>query len=244
MAGKLILNFNDQAVGEYALDKETLVIGRRPECDIHIDNLAVSGRHARVITIAGSSFLEDLNSTNGTFVNGKKIGKHPLSDGDLITIGKHSLRFMLTADGRRKGGSDAFAETIVLGADQAGALRQAATESEADSARWADAASRDVAPVSGASANIGPARVRLLSDTGPGKEMPLNKALTTLGRPGIQVAAISRRHNGDFIVHVDGGAENAARPIVNGSVIGVKSQLLNDQDVIEIAGVRLQYLRG
>ncbi len=244
MAGKLILTFNDQAVGEYALDTESLVIGRRPECDIHIDNLAVSGRHARVVTVAGSPFLEDLDSTNGTFVNGKKVDKQSLADGDLITIGKHALRVVLTVNGRAGGSADQFAETIVLGADQAGALRQAATETETARARLADAESRDSAPVSGASANIGPARVRLLTDGGPGKEMPLNKALTTLGRPGIQVAAISRRHNGDFIVHVDGGVGNAARPIVNGAVIGVKSQLLNDQDIIEIAGVKLQYLRG
>lgn len=244
MAGKLILNFNDQTVGEYPLDKETLVIGRRPECDIHVDNLAVSGRHARVITIAGSSFLEDLNSTNGTLVNGKKIGKHPLADGDVITIGKHSLRFMLTAEPKGKAGSDSFAETIVIGSDQSSALRQAASDGEAAQARQADAASREGAPPSGVSANIGPARVRLLTESGPGKEMPLSKALTTLGRPGIQVAAISRRHNGDFIVHVDGGANNAARPIVNGTVIGVTSQLLQDQDTIEIAGVKLQYLRG
>ena len=79
MAGKLILSFNDQEVGEYELDKESLIIGRRPESDIHIDNLAVSGQHARIMTIAGDSFLEDLDSTNGTFVNGKRVKKHPSS---------------------------------------------------------------------------------------------------------------------------------------------------------------------
>lgn len=243
MAGKLILSFNDQTVGEFPLDKEALTIGRRPECDIHIDNLAVSGRHARVMTIAGSSFLEDLESTNGTFVNGKKVAKHPLSNGDLIMIGKHSLRFSSEVAPREKGGAS-FAETIVIGADQTSALRQAATEAEAARAQQADAASRDSAPATAASANVGPARLRLLSDAGPGKEMALSKALTTLGRPGIQVAAISRRHNGDFIVHVDGGPGNESRPVVNGAAIGVSSQLLHDQDVIEIAGVKLQYLRG
>lgn len=243
MAGKLILSFNDQTVGEFPLDKETLTIGRRPECDIHIDNLAVSGRHARVMTIAGSSFLEDLDSTNGTFVNGKKVAKHPLSNGDLIMIGKHALRFASEAAPKHKGTGN-FAETIVIGADQTSALRQAATDADAARARQADEESRDAAPAGAASANIGPARVRLLSDAGPGKEMALSKALTTLGRPGIQVAAISRRHNGDFIVHVDGGPDNDRRPIINGSAIGVKSQLLRDQDVIEIAGVKLQYLLG
>ncbi|MCC5887169.1 MAG: FHA domain-containing protein [Gammaproteobacteria bacterium] len=243
MAGKLILSFNDQTVGEFPLDKEAVTIGRRPECDIHIDNLAVSGRHARVMTIAGSSFLEDLESTNGTFVNGKKVAKHPLSNGDLIMIGKHALRFSMEAAAKKKGGVD-FAETIVIGADQTSALRQAATDADAARARQADEESRDPGHGGPASANIGPARVRLISDAGPGKEMSLSKALTTLGRPGIQVAAISRRHNGDFIVHVDGGPDNERRPIINGTPIGVKSQLLRDQDIIEIAGVKLQYLVG
>lgn len=244
MAGKLILTFNDQVAGEYALDKDTLTIGRRPECDIHIDNLAVSGRHARVVTVAGTSVLEDLDSTNGTLVNGKKVSKHPLSDGDLIMVGKHALRYSSDVKAAAREGGN-FAETIVIGADQTSALRQAASEAEARRAQQADADSGGAAPAaSGASANIGPARVRLLSDTGPGKEMPLSKALTTLGRPGIQVAAISRRHNGDFIVHVDGGPDNSRRPVINGAAIEVKSQLLEDQDVIEIAGVKLQYLRG
>jgi hypothetical protein len=243
MAGKLILSFNDETVGEFPLNQETLTIGRRPECEIHIDNLAVSGRHARVITIAGSSYLEDLDSTNGTFVNGKKVARHPLSDGDLIVVGKHTLRFAGEGAPKQKGGGS-FAETIVIGPDETSALRKAATEAEAARARQADEDSRDAQPASAASANIGPARLRLLSVSAPGKEMALSKALTTLGRPGIQVAAISRRHNGDFIVHVEGGPDNERRPIVNGAAIGAKSQLLRDQDVIEIAGVELQYLLG
>ncbi len=243
MSGKLILSFNDQTVGEFPLDKDALTIGRRPECDIHIDNLAVSGRHARVMTIAGTSFLEDLDSTNGTFVNGKKVAKHSLSNGDLIMIGKHSLRFAAEAASKQKEG-DRFTETIVLGADQASALRQAATDADAVRAWQADEESRDAAPAGTVSANVGPARVRLLTDAGHGKELALSKALTTLGRPGVQVAAISRRHNGDFVVHVDGGPDNDRRPIVNGNAIGMKSLLLHDQDVIEIAGVKLQYLLG
>ena len=246
MAGKLILSFNDQQVGEYELDKESLTIGRRPESDIHIDNLAVSGQHARVMTIAGDSFLEDLDSTNGTFVNGKRVKKHALGAGDLITIGKHSLRFV--ADGGvaaapASGGS--FAETIVISADETAALRQAASQSEAARAQQADLESGGRAPTAGGvAANVGPARLRLVTESDDGKEMSLSKALTTIGKPGVQVAAISRRQNGDFIVHVDGGENNAARPVVNGEVIGVKSQRLSDRDMIEIAGVTLQYLLG
>lgn len=238
MAAKLILSFNDKVVGEFDLDKESFVIGRRPETDIHIDNLAVSGRHARIMTIAGESFLEDLDSTNGTFVNGRKITKHPLASGDLITIGKHSLLYKAEGEAAapEKSGGPSFAETIVISAGETAALRQAATEAEATREPVA-------APASGVASNIGPARLKLLTASGDGKEMQLSKALTTLGKPGVQVAAISRRQNGDFIVHVDGGENNAARPVVNGTAIGVKSQLLADRDVIEIAGVRMQYLK-
>ena len=246
MTAKLILSFNEQQVGEFALDRESVMIGRRPESDIHIDNLAVSGQHARVMTIAGDSFLEDLDSTNGTFVNGKRVKKHPLAAGDLITIGKHSLRYV-PADGATAPApspADGFAETIVISAGETAALRQAATQAEAAKARQADVESGGGAPAGGVAANIGPARLRLITDAGPGKEMPLSKALTTLGKPGVQVAAISRRQNGDFIVHVDGGENNSARPVVNGAVIGVKSQKLANEDVIEIAGVRMQYLLG
>lgn len=246
MTAKLILSFNDQQVDEIALDKETLTIGRRPESDIHIDNLAVSGQHARVMTIAGDSFLEDLDSTNGTFVNGKRVKKHSLAAGDLVTIGKHSLRFV-AADGSSEpapAGGDGFAETIVISAGDSAALRQAATTAEVARAKEADIASGGSAPASGVAANVGPARLRLVMDGAEGKEMALAKALTTIGKPGVQVAAISRRQNGDFIVHVDGGENNAARPVINGQVIGVKSQKLADQDVIEIAGVKMQYLLG
>lgn len=254
MTAKLELSFNGRVVGDYELDREAFIIGRRPESDIHIDNLAVSGRHARIVTIAGSSFLEDLGSTNGTLLNGARVTKHPLADGDEVVIGKHVLRFRsgdAAAEPAEETGPS-FAETIVIGPDETAALRQAATataftpnaaEGAAASAAGA-AASGAEGRAAGVAANVGPARLKLLTDGGDGKEMRLTKALTTLGKPGIQVAAISRRQNGDFIVHVDGGENNAARPVVNGATIGVKSQLLGDRDVIEIAGVRMQYLRS
>ena len=246
MAGKLILSFNDQEVGEYELDKESLIIGRRPESDIHIDNLAVSGQHARIMTIAGDSFLEDLDSTNGTFVNGKRVKKHPLGAGDLVTIGKHSLRFVAEGGAApAPAAGNSLAETIVISADETAALRQAASQVETARAQQADLDSGGRAPVAGGvAATVGPARLRLVTESGGGKEMSLSKALTTIGKPGVQVAAISRRQNGDFIVHVDGGENNAARPVVNGEVIGVKSQRLSDCDMIEIAGVTMQYLLG
>jgi len=248
MIGKLIHSCDHEAMGEYLLDVDTLVIGRRPECDLQIDNLTVSGTHARVITITGASFIEDLGSTNGTLVNGERIDKHPLADGDLIMIGRHALRFVLTSAVPESAAAShtRFAETVVIDPEPSvrPGSRQATAEVPVPLPPPEQAAARDPHPPGQASANIGPARVRLLSADGTGRELPLTKALTTVGRPGIQVAAISRRHNGDYLVHVDGGEGNLSRPRVNGTEIGVTSHLLVDRDIIEIAGVKLQYSRN
>ncbi len=242
MAGKLTLMFNDETLGEYPLDRESLVIGRRPESDIQIDNLAVSGRHARVLSIMDDAFLEDLDSTNGTFVNGKRVKKHPLADGDVITIGKHSLRYEAEAGARAGAAAEGgFAETIVVGPGTSPLRQQASAE---DEARAREAAGEGPgAAAGGVAANVGPARLRLVTREGSGKELPLTKALTTLGKPGVQVAAISRRQNGDYLVHVDGGTGDRTPPLVNGSPIGHKSQRLEHEDVIEVAGVKMQYLQ-
>src|SRR6056297_3903720 len=90
---KLTVTFNDQVVAEHDLDKEEMTIGRKPDNDIQIDNLAVSGHHARILTILNDSFLEDRNSTNGTYVNGALVKKHALQNGDVIEIGKHTLTY-------------------------------------------------------------------------------------------------------------------------------------------------------
>ena len=99
MPGKLEFSFNSSKLGEFILDKEVMTIGRKEDNDIRIENLAVSGHHAKLLTIFEDSFLEDLDSTNGTFVNGKPIDKHPLRNGDVITIGKHELRYVNEATG-------------------------------------------------------------------------------------------------------------------------------------------------
>src|SRR5579862_7389 len=90
---KLILSVDGQVLKEYTLSKERTLIGRKPHNDIQIDNLAVSGEHAAVITILNDSFIEDLGSTNGTMVNGKPIKKHFLQNNDVVEIGKHRLKY-------------------------------------------------------------------------------------------------------------------------------------------------------
>ena len=210
MPAKLILLLNDEKVGDYTLDRESIVIGRRPGSDIQIDNLAVSGAHARVLTILKDSFIEDLNSTNGVFVNGQRIKKQVLADGDVVTVGKHQLRYLRDPD---------------------------ATSDREDRVIDAKALLRE-----GGRAAPNAARLRLLME-GKTKQLVLSKALTTIGKPGVQVAAISRKPQGDFITHIDGGDADTSVPIVNGTPIGYRSYLLRHQDVIEIAGVRMEYLR-
>ena len=91
---KLILSIDGALLKEIPLTKERITIGRKPHNDIQIDNLAISGEHAVIITVQGDSFLEDLNSTNGTFVNGQTIKKHFLQSGEVITLGKYSLKYI------------------------------------------------------------------------------------------------------------------------------------------------------
>ena len=94
MPGKLEFSFNSSRLGDFPRDKEVMTIGRKDDNDIRIENLAVSGHHAKLLTIFDDSFLEDLDSTNGTYVNGQAIRKHPLKNGDVIVIGKHALRYI------------------------------------------------------------------------------------------------------------------------------------------------------
>ncbi len=94
MAAKIILSMNDAVVQEYPLDKERITIGRKSHNAIVIDNLAVSGEHAAIVTILNDSFLEDLNSTNGLTVNGIATKKHFLQNNDVIEIGKYKLKYL------------------------------------------------------------------------------------------------------------------------------------------------------
>src|SRR5687768_2437775 len=109
---RLILSLDGQVSAEYNMNKERYTIGRLPDNDIRIDNPAVSGHHSLIINILNDSFLEDLNSTNGTYVNGKLIKKHALQHGDVITVGHHQLRFVDQNDGDSE--QDEFEKTMVI----------------------------------------------------------------------------------------------------------------------------------
>src|SRR5262245_58592286 len=116
---KLILSVDGQVLKEFTLSKERTLIGRKPHNDIQIDNLAVSGEHAAIITILNDSFIEDLNSTNGTVVNGKPIKKHFLQSNDVIEIGKHKLKYF--NDAPAAAAANDFEKTMIIRRPAAGA---------------------------------------------------------------------------------------------------------------------------
>jgi len=234
---RLILSLDGQVLAEYNMNKERYTVGRLPDNDIRIDNPAVSGHHSLIINILNDSFLEDLNSTNGTYVNGKLIKKHALQHGDVITVGHHQLRFVDSQAGETE--PDEFEKTMVITPGSAMAAQAAQKASDAVQPRRAAAQE----PATPPPVALMKAKLQVLSGAFAGRELELNKALTTLGRPGVQVAAITRRADGYFIVHVDGGAEGAY-PLVNGVPIGPQARRLEDNDVIQLAGVKMGFFEA
>src|SRR5688572_21321221 len=280
---KLILSMDGLVLKEIPLTKERTTLGRKPHNDIQIDNLAVSGEHAVIVTILNDSFLEDLGSTNGTVVNGNPVKKHFLQNIDVIELGKYKLKFIGEAAPAGAGAEKAdFEKTMVLrpsamkaaaeqakaasanpggGAAAAVAQRAAAVQAAGATATAAGFADKDAAkpkpapaaaPAAAqpAAAPAAPAAasaprpggqplgaIQLLSGANAGKELELTKPLTTLGKPGVQVAVLTRRPQGYFITHVEG----ASRPTVNGQAIGTAPHALKDHDVIELAGVKMEF---
>ena len=305
---RLILSLDSQVLAEYNMSKERYTIGRLPDNDVRIDNPAVSGHHSLIINILNDSFLEDLNSTNGTYVNGKLIKKHALQHGDVITIGHHQLRFVdqQVTDTEQ----DEFEKTMVIPAEQRNAEQIAKAEQAVEQAAAAEgspapsaaaaervdvkveipeppapapapepepapvaatvAESKEVAAAApeppahvataaaeppghvATQAGIDPsavpnalplAKLQVLSGAFAGRELELTKALTTLGRPGVQVAAITRRAEGYYVVHVESG-EEGDYPLVNGQPIGAQARKLTDNDVLQLAGVKMGFFQS
>jgi pSer/pThr/pTyr-binding forkhead associated (FHA) protein len=251
---RLILSLDGQTLAEYNMTKERYTVGRLSDNDIRIDNAAVSGHHSLLINILNDSFLEDLNSTNGTYVNGKLIKKHALQHGDVITVGHHQLRYV--DDQAEAAPDDEFEKTMVIepSVNMERQIARATRAAEAAAAKQATPAKTPPKPapvkvfepsatqdIDENSVPVLPlAKLQVLSGTFAGKELALTKALTTLGRPGVQVAAITRRAEGYYIVHVESGdAENYPR--VNGQSIGPQARQLQDNDVIQLAGVKMGF---
>ena len=231
---KLILSMDGLVLKEIPLNRERMTIGRRPNNDIQIDNLAISGEHAAVVTILNDSFLEDLNSTNGTLINGQPVKKHFLKNGDVIELGKYKLKYI--AEQTQAVEAADYEKTMVLRPGAAAQLRAGQAPGGVAAAPVAP-----VAPPAAVAAPVATAAIQLLTGANAGRELALTKTLTTLGKPGGQVAVIAKRPHGFFLTHVEG----AQFPVVNGQAIDAQARQLNDHDVIEIAGVKMEFfLKG
>jgi pSer/pThr/pTyr-binding forkhead associated (FHA) protein len=251
MAAKLILSMDGVVLQEYVLNKERMAIGRKPHNDVMIDNLAVSGEHAAIVTILNDSFLEDLDSTNGVIVNGVAIKKHFLQANDVIEIGKYKLKYINEQPGPQATAED-FEKTMVLratnvkpqtGTAEAGGASPR-TSAAAPSARPYEATgkftgsiSQTMAPQTRTTTAVPPAALQILSGPNAGRELDLVKSLTTLGKPGVQVAVLTRRPHGYFVTHVEG----THYPSLNGKVLNDQPHLLNNHDIIELAGVKMEF---
>ena len=252
---KLHVSLDGNSLGEFSLNKECTTIGRRPSNDIHIDNLVVSGDHAVIVTIAGDSFLEDLNSTNGTIVNNKSIKKHVLQHDDVIAFGKYQLRYENIAQQKTTVQHHGFENTAVLRPSVVkDSLPKAQDKNKQIELKQADIkteVSRDnktaltsqnnltepaihSAPVNAA---LKVARLHMLTGSNSGHELVLNKALTSFGEPGVQVVVITKRPHGYFLSHVEG----EKRPLVNGQNAGPQAYALVDRDVIDIVGMKMEF---
>lgn len=304
---KLILSLDGIVLKEQELTKERTTIGRKPHNDIQIDNLAVSGEHAVIVTILNDSFLEDMGSTNGTLVNGASVKKHFLQNGDVVEVGKYKLKYInevasstTAADfektmvlraplSRTQSGSRSLSDTQMghavrthgvgtvtslnrVAAPTPGSTMQPAIQ--ATSTAGVVAHSRPIAAVAAASAvalgveQLSPpvapaamtsqstpvgarsitvsqpapaamplAAIQILTGPSAGRELELAKSLTTVGKPGVQVAVITRRPQGYYITHVEG----ASFPILNGKALDTQAHPLSDHDIVELAGVKMEF---
>ena len=212
---KMIVSIDGVVIKEVQLTKDRTTLGRRPYNDIVIDNLAVSGEHA-VIQLSGSEVsLEDLNSTNGTYINGKAVKKQLLANNDTVEIGKYKIKYVNEQQG------EGFERTMVIKAGSAGV---------------GSAAPQTTFPATGA-APAANAAIKVLSGAAAGREVPLVKVVTTIGKPGVAVAAITKRPHGFVVAHVEG----VSKPTLNGSPIGAEPVTLKDGDVLELAGTQMQF---
>ena len=220
---KVIVSIDEVVIKEVQLTKDRTTLGRRPYNDIVIDNLAISGEHAVFLLAGGQVTVEDLNSTNGTYLNGRAIKKQLFSDGDSIEVGKYKVKYVGDAS------ADNFDKTMVVRA-----------RPQIQSAPITEAAPSGYSTQAADSTGLGAfqASIKVMSGAAAGREVPLTKVVTTIGKPGVAVAAITRRQQGYVVHHVEG----AGNPTLNGAPISSTPVPLKNGDLIELAGTKMQFV--
>ena len=221
MGLRIVVLKDDKPIDQYVVSGLKASIGRKSECDISIRDPAISGNHAEIQAVKDCFVIQDLGSTNGIHVGGRKVSQYVLKDGDLLSIGEHQMRVDLS-EGE-------------LG-DKARAQKAKREREAKDTSMDEDRTHITVDTEAGAEGHL-----VVLNGDQAGEKIELHHALTTIGEPSIQVAAVSRRPQGHFIIHVDGGKDKDRVPLVNGEPTGFKSRKLEPGDNIEIAGIKMKY---
>ena len=219
--GKLVVSLDGVVIKDVQITKDKTTLGRRPYNDIVIDNLAVSGEHAVLQMVGQDLFIEDLNSTNGTYINGKAIKKQLLIHNDTVEIGKYKIKYLIEE-------SSDYERTMILrpGAGAHTPYNQTAPLPNPSLA------------MAGMGAGVPAALIKVLSGAAAGRSVSLTKVVTTVGKPGVQVASITKRPTGYVLAHVDG----AQRPSINGVPLSTDTAPLNNGDLIELAGTQMQFV--
>jgi FHA domain len=229
--GKLVVSLDGVVIKEVQITKDKTTLGRRPYNDIVIDNLAVSGEHAVLQMVGADVFIEDLNSTNGTYINGKAIKKQLLTHNDTVEIGKYKIKYLVDESGE-------YEKTMIMRPGAAHTPPPVGAGHPSQSAHPGLPGGSTFGLLGAAAQTLPPASIKVLNGAAAGREVTLTKVVTTVGKPGVQVASITRRPNGYAFAHVEG----AARPSINGVPLVGDSVPLRNGDVIELAGTQMQFI--
>jgi hypothetical protein len=222
--GKLVVSLDGVVIKEVQITKDKTTLGRRPYNDIVIDNLAVSGEHAVLQMVGADVFIEDLNSTNGTYINGKAIKKQLLSHNDTVEIGKYKIKYLV------EDGTD-YEKTMIM---------KPGSTASAAAAAYSPTVGFGASGFGSLGGSAAPASIKVLNGAAAGREVMLTKVVTTVGKPGVQVASITKRPGGYVLAHVEG----ALRPTVNGNPVVGETVHLKNGDVVELAGTQMQFVQG
>jgi len=218
---------NDETIGEYQISQEASIIGRSEKAHIRLDHRAVSARHARIIRVGNKCILEDLGSTNGTFINGRKMPKHLLQHGEVVQIGNYMLRFVNTEkELKRKPEPEMDSDKTMVIKPPVGSQQRSKTEQSMP----LGAIQMLSGPLTGKSYEL----VNSLTNIGKGDQCRIKIKGFTVGK---QAAVITRRHNGYQITRLEG----LSKPRVNGTPLGDQQHLLADGDIIELSDIKMQF---
>lgn len=219
MATKLIVTLDGAILREFPVSPDSISIGRKHGNDIQLNDMTVSGRHALVSTLLGNSYVEDLGSTNGTLVNGKKVRKLLLKHGDVVQVGTHQLTYF-------QDDKAAYEPTMFLRAEVA--------ETQVIPADGDFGADIKGMPLAG---------VRILNGPLAKKVLELRKPFNTLGYKGIKMAMITRSNMGYVIIAVrDSKGKRASDvPLVNSETLGRDARQLKEHDILDVAGFQMEF---